>query len=116
MQQETHSLMDGKVHVYKRENSKYWQCSTYMDGRNHRVTTKEENLKLAIEFAREWYMVVYVNSKRRHQNARSDMLLGQFEPQPQHYETPIIDRPQSVRKSSGHTFAQAAENLSGSMS
>lgn len=56
MLNETHTLMDGKVHVYKRGRSRFWQCSTYMDGRNHRVSTKEEILKLALEFAREWYM------------------------------------------------------------
>lgn len=30
----THSLMGGKLHVYKRENSRYWQCSTYLNGKN----------------------------------------------------------------------------------
>jgi hypothetical protein len=27
-----HSLMDGKLHVYRRENSSQWQCSTYLAG------------------------------------------------------------------------------------
>jgi hypothetical protein len=61
MSVETHSFMDGKVQIYKRENSRYWQCSTYMDGRNHRTSTKEESLTLAKEFAKEWYMTAYVN-------------------------------------------------------
>lgn len=38
---ESHTLMDGKVHIYKRDNSRYWQCSTYMAGRNYRTSTKE---------------------------------------------------------------------------
>ena len=62
---ETYNFMDGKVHIYKREESQYWQCSTYMNGKNHRVSTKEESLRLAKEFAREWYMTAYVDSKRR---------------------------------------------------
>jgi hypothetical protein len=28
-------LMDGKLHFYRRENSPYWQCSTFLGGRNH---------------------------------------------------------------------------------
>lgn len=54
--QEQHSLMGGKLHVYKRENSGYWQCSTYLAGRNWRVSTKEESLALAKEFAEDWYL------------------------------------------------------------
>ncbi len=51
-----HTIMGGKVHVYKRENSDYWQCSTYLLGRNRRVSTKEESLALAKEFAEDWYI------------------------------------------------------------
>ena len=59
MNMETHTLMDGKVHLYKRDRSSYWQCSTYMDGRNHRVSTKEESLPIAKEFAKEKYNIVF---------------------------------------------------------
>jgi hypothetical protein len=52
---ESHSIMDGKVHVYRRENSRFWQCAVYLSGRNHRQTTGQENVTLAIEFAREWF-------------------------------------------------------------
>ena len=53
---ESHSLMDGKLHVYRRENSRFWQCATYLSGRNYRQTTKETNIAFAREFAREWYL------------------------------------------------------------
>lgn len=53
---ESHSLMDGKLHVYRRENSRFWQCATYLNGRNHRQSTKETNIAFAREFAREWYL------------------------------------------------------------
>lgn len=52
----THTIMGGKVHVYKRENSRYWQCSTYLAGRNRRVSTKEDSLSHAKEFAEDWYL------------------------------------------------------------
>lgn len=53
---ESHTLMDGKLHVYRRENSRFWQCATYLDGRNHRQSTKETNIAYAREFARDWYL------------------------------------------------------------
>jgi len=52
----THTIFGGKVHVYKRENSRFWQCSTYLAGRNRRATTKQESLQLAKEFAEDWYL------------------------------------------------------------
>jgi integrase len=53
---EHHELMGGKLHVYKRENSRCWQCSTYLRGRNWRVSTKEESLQHAKDFAEDWYL------------------------------------------------------------
>ena len=52
---EKHTIMDGKVHVYKRERSKYWQCSTYLSGKNRRASTKQELLTDAKHFAEDWY-------------------------------------------------------------
>lgn len=77
---ETHTVMDGKVQLYKRGESRFWQCSTYMDGQNHRTSTKEETLTMAKEFAREWYMVAYADSARRRRNTRTTRLLERFEP------------------------------------
>src|SRR5580704_13323367 len=51
----THSIIDGKLHVYKRENSRFWQCSSYLAGRNHRNSTKTDNLERAKIVAEEWY-------------------------------------------------------------
>ncbi len=52
---EKHSILGGKVHLYRRENSKYWQCSVYMAGKNRRVSTHEEGLAKAKDFAEDWY-------------------------------------------------------------
>ncbi|MFO1152064.1 MAG: site-specific integrase [Rhodospirillales bacterium] len=51
-----HTLMGGKLHVYKRENSRFWQCSAYLAGRNQRVSTHEESLAAAKDFAEDWYL------------------------------------------------------------
>jgi integrase len=51
-----HSLMGGKLHVYRRENSGKWQCATYLAGKNHRVSTGTESLAHAKDFATDWYL------------------------------------------------------------
>lgn len=50
-----HSILGGKVHVYRRENSSVWQCSAYISGKNRRKSTKEESLGRAKEVAEDWY-------------------------------------------------------------
>lgn len=51
-----HDILGGKVHVYRRENSKFWQCSTFLKGKNHRMSTKEESLVHAKQVAEDWYL------------------------------------------------------------
>ncbi|MBN4060307.1 hypothetical protein JYT11_00495 [Planctomycetaceae bacterium AH-315-I19] len=51
-----HELMGGKLHLYKRDNSRYWQCSTYLAGKNRRQSTKEDGLARAKDFAEDWYL------------------------------------------------------------
>ncbi len=53
---EKHTLMGGKLHLYKRPGSCLWQCSTYLAGKNRRASTRHESLKLAKEFAEDWYL------------------------------------------------------------
>jgi integrase len=53
---EQYDILGGKVHVYKRPNSSHWQCSTYLAGKNRRVSTKEESLAKAKEIAEDWYL------------------------------------------------------------
>ena len=48
---ETHKTMGGKVNIYRRENSDNWQCSTFLNGRNWRVSTHEDSLGRAKDFA-----------------------------------------------------------------
>jgi len=53
---EKHTILGGKVHVYQRANSSHWQCATYLAGKNRRVSTKEESLAKAKDFAEDWYL------------------------------------------------------------
>jgi len=50
-----HSIMGGKVHVYRRGSSSNWHCSTYLKGRNHRKSTNEDSLDHAKQIAEDWY-------------------------------------------------------------
>ena len=71
---ESHLLMDGTLHVYRREGSRFWQCATYLGSRNHRQTTKEVSLAAAKDFARDWYMERCVEDRQRRRGGVS--LLG----------------------------------------
>jgi hypothetical protein len=101
---ETHSLIDGKLHVYRREGSRFWQCSTYMTGRNHRQTTKETNLPAAIDFARDWYMERYVADSRKRRGGRSLLLDEPVQPLIADPGMPRETRPR--RTPNGPTFKQ----------
>jgi hypothetical protein len=52
---EQHTILGGKVYVYKRPDSSLWQCSTYFAGKNRRNSTKKESLSKAKEIAKDWY-------------------------------------------------------------
>lgn len=54
MSAERYTLLDGRVHVYRRENSRFWQCAIYLGGRNHRSSTHQDRLDAALTVAREW--------------------------------------------------------------
>ena len=65
-----HTMMGGALHVYKRENSKFWQCSTFLRGRNWRTSTKEIDLTKAKDFAEGWYLTL--RDKNRHGELRAE--------------------------------------------
>ncbi|HEY4309365.1 MAG TPA: site-specific integrase [Pirellulales bacterium] len=52
---EKHTLLGGKLHLYKRPNSSHWQCSTFLAGRNWRISTKDDSLSRAKEIAEDWF-------------------------------------------------------------
>lgn len=61
---EKHAILEGKVHVYRRNGSPIWQCSTYLKGKNWRVSTKEESLSKAKEWAEDWYFGLKDKNRR----------------------------------------------------
>jgi hypothetical protein len=51
----SHHLLGDKLHIDKRENSHYWQSSTYPAGKNFRVT-KDKSVDHAKRKAEDWYL------------------------------------------------------------
>jgi integrase len=58
MPMQKHTILDGKCHVYRRAENGNWQCSAFVDGKNHRVSTGTDSLRLAKEFASDWYLTL----------------------------------------------------------
>ena len=102
---ESHVLMDGALHVYRRENSKFWQCATFLSRRNHRQTTKETNLAAAKDFARDWYMERCVEDRRLRRGGA--FLSADLADQPRPGSLPVDRRRRDAPR--GPTFADAAD-------
>lgn len=104
MSELSHTLMDGKVHVYRRPESRFWQCSVYLGGRNHRASTGHDNLAVAMEFARDWYMDRYADERLR---ARGIAL-------PEHAPPPPLGTPlkaPAANPARGPTFQEVADRF-----
>jgi len=50
-----HRILDDKVRLYRRVEGGRWHCSTFIDGKEYRKTTKRKDLAAAKEFAVAWY-------------------------------------------------------------
>src|SRR5258707_8127121 len=56
MPEQHHEMMDGRLHVYKRDGSRHWQCSAFLVDRNWRISTKTDSLYEAKDLAEDWYL------------------------------------------------------------
>lgn len=54
--EERHNLFEGKLYLYRRENSTNWQCAAYLKGKNWRKSTGEDSLVRAKHVAEDWYL------------------------------------------------------------
>ncbi|NJM51607.1 MAG: site-specific integrase [Sphingomonadales bacterium] len=106
MTAENHVLMDGALHVYRREKSRFWQCSTYLSRRNHRQTTKEVSLAAAKDFARDWYMERCVED-RQMRRGTATLLSNPVQAPIAEPLAPIDGRKR--REPTGPSFADAAK-------
>ena len=58
MPEHHHEMFDGRLHVYMRDDSRYWQCSAYLADRNWRTSTKTDSLAEAKDIAEDWYLTL----------------------------------------------------------
>ena len=71
---EHHTILGGKVHIYKRPDSNLWQCSSYFAGKNRRTSTKEESIAKAKEIAEDWYLTKALRKTPRRRNKEREDL------------------------------------------
>jgi integrase len=53
---EIHSVLGGKVQIYRRPGSAHWHCRASIAGRQWRRTTREDSLSHAKEIAEDWFL------------------------------------------------------------
>jgi integrase len=59
-----HEILGGKVQVYKRDDGRFWQCSTSIAGKQYRASTGKDELAQAEDFAEDWYLELRGKFKR----------------------------------------------------
>lgn len=59
----THELIGGKLQVYRRKNSRFWQCAASVGGKQRKSSTKQESLALAQQVAEDWYLTLMGKSR-----------------------------------------------------
>ena len=52
---EMHKLRDGRLHLFKGDNSRFWMCRTYIAGKYKVSSTKETTFASAKRFAVDWH-------------------------------------------------------------
>jgi integrase len=56
-------VLGGKIQLYRRDNSPFWQCSASVGGKQRRASTKESSLALAKQVAEDWYLTLIGKSR-----------------------------------------------------
>ncbi|MFL9842253.1 site-specific integrase [Sphingomonas sp. ST-64] len=64
MAEAVHSILGGKVQLYRRPNSNYWQCRASVGGSQHRHSTKQSSLALAKDVAEDWFLTLRGKANR----------------------------------------------------
>ena len=107
MSEASHTLEDGKVHVYRRDNSRFWQCAVFVGGHNHRQSTRQTNLAAAFDFAKSWYVERLTDERLRSRGINPDTMRPANEDQPAPSNRP--KRTRRKAKPDEITFAHAVE-------
>jgi hypothetical protein len=73
MTNENHTILGGKVHLFRRNGGEKWHCYTFLKGKKRRKTTKPDSLSLAKEIAEQVhdYVLVLANTGLRPDAAKN---------------------------------------------
>lgn len=58
MTETVHTILGGKVQLFRRPNSERWHCRASVGGMQHRHSTKQSSLALAKDVAEDWYLTL----------------------------------------------------------
>lgn len=58
MAETVHSILGGKVQLFRRPNSERWHCRASVGGAQHRHSTKQTSLALAKDVAQDWFLTL----------------------------------------------------------
>lgn len=58
MAEATHTILGGKVQLFRRPNSTRWQCRASIEGKQFQHSTKQSSLAAAKDVAEDWYLTV----------------------------------------------------------
>jgi len=61
---QTHTILGGKIRIYRRETGDNWYCAARFNGKNFRKSIKSDSLKLAKEVAEDWYFDLRDKNRR----------------------------------------------------
>jgi hypothetical protein len=53
-----HELMGGGIQLFRRPSAKFWYCQATVGGRQPRLSTKKESLRLAEDVAKDWFLTL----------------------------------------------------------
>ena len=70
-----HDVLGGKVHLFKRAQSNYWQCAASVGGKQRKFSTKQSSLEQAKDVAEDWYFTLL--GKKREGSLLSEKTFAQ---------------------------------------
>ena len=60
---ESLDLMGGKLQLFRRPNSRFWQCRASVGGKQHQHSTKRDRLDQATQTAEDWFLTLHAKDR-----------------------------------------------------
>jgi hypothetical protein len=89
---QSHTILGGKVRLYRRAENGTWHCAAYMNGKEWRKSTKQHSLSLAKEVAEDWFLDITAKKRVGQLNTSGPTFKRAAERFSQEYEAVTIGR------------------------